>query len=153
MNLKTDAFIIDIDGTVADHTDIRGHHEYHLVSLDKPRPNIIRLVRMVLEGNLFPIFVSGRPSTCADDTKQWLHEHVFAALGPWRWIENSHYDLIMRDPEIDGYKKDYIVKERLYREHIEPHYNVIFVLDDRTQVVNMWRSLGLDCLQVAPGDF
>jgi hypothetical protein len=27
------------------------------------------------------------------------------------------------------------------------------VLDDRDQVVTMWRGLGLTCLQVAPGDF
>ena len=32
-------------------------------------------------------------------------------------------------------------------------YNVHFVLDDRQQVVDMWRSLGLTVFQVAEGDF
>ena len=32
-------------------------------------------------------------------------------------------------------------------------YSASIVLDDRKQVVDMWRSLGLTCLQVADGDF
>jgi hypothetical protein len=50
-------------------------------------------------------------------------------------------------------RKDSIVKQELYEKHIEPSYDVFVVLDDRNQVVDMWRSLGLVCLQVAPGDF
>ena len=38
-------------------------------------------------------------------------------------------------------------------EHIEPFYDVLCVLDDRDQVVRMWRHRGLTCLQVAPGNF
>ena len=30
---------------------------------------------------------------------------------------------------------------------------ILFVLDDRSQVVKMWRELGLTCLQVADGNF
>ena len=48
---------------------------------------------------------------------------------------------------------DKIVKECLYRTHVEPRFNVKFVLDDRNRVVDMWRSLGLKCLQVAEGNF
>ena len=36
---------------------------------------------------------------------------------------------------------------------IKDKYQVDYVLDDRNQVVEMWRSLGLTCLQVADGDF
>jgi hypothetical protein len=50
-------------------------------------------------------------------------------------------------------RKDSIVKQELYERHIKPSYDVFVVLDDRNQVVDMWRSLGLVCLQVAPGDF
>ena len=32
-------------------------------------------------------------------------------------------------------------------------FDVKFVLDDRDQVVEMWRDMGLPCFQVAPGDF
>ena len=48
---------------------------------------------------------------------------------------------------------DSIVKKELYRKYIEPFYRVKLVLDDRNQVVDMWRDLGLPCWQVAPGNF
>lgn len=50
-------------------------------------------------------------------------------------------------------EKDAIIKERLFRQHIEGKFCVEFVIDDRDQVVRMWRDLGLRCLQVADGDF
>jgi hypothetical protein len=50
-------------------------------------------------------------------------------------------------------RKDEVVKEELYRTHIEKRFNVRFVLDDRDRVVKLWRRLGLPCLQVADGGF
>jgi hypothetical protein len=50
-------------------------------------------------------------------------------------------------------RKDSIVKAELFWEHVAPHWNVRGVIDDRDQVVAMWRALGLMCAQVAPGDF
>ncbi len=46
-------------------------------------------------------------------------------------------------------RKDSLVKEELYLEHVAGNYEVAFVVDDRNQVVAMWRSLGLSCFQVA----
>jgi len=31
--------------------------------------------------------------------------------------------------------------------------DVVAVFDDRDKVVNMWREIGLTCMQVAPGNF
>lgn len=50
-------------------------------------------------------------------------------------------------------RKDEVVKCELYDREIKPHFEVLCVLDDRDQVVRMWRAVGLVCLQVAPGDF
>ena len=37
---------------------------------------------------------------------------------------------------------------------VPPKPNILFVMDDRDQVVSMWRNeLGLTCFQVAEGDF
>ncbi len=41
----------------------------------------------------------------------------------------------------------------MFQDHVEDHWSVQFVMDDRQRVVDMWRSKGLKCLQVAPGDF
>lgn len=50
-------------------------------------------------------------------------------------------------------RKDSIVKRELFDAHIRDVYDVHYVLDDRQQVVDMWRGLGLAVFQVAPGDF
>jgi len=55
--------------------------------------------------------------------------------------------------ETGSTEKDAIIKERIFRKEIEPKYDVKFILDDRDQVVKMWRSIGLKCLQVAEGAF
>jgi predicted kinase len=86
------------------------------------------------------IFVSGRSDKFRDVTRKWLDDRGFRI-----------YPLFMRkDGDI---RKDVIIKQELYEQHIKGKYNVRFVLDDRDQVVKFWRSIGLTCLQVAPGDF
>ncbi len=50
-------------------------------------------------------------------------------------------------------RKDVLVKQEIYEREIKGRYNVLFVLDDRQQVVDGWRALGLTVFQVAPGDF
>ena len=46
-----------------------------------------------------------------------------------------------------------MMKEQLYRQHMEGKYNIKFVWDDRQLVVDMWRGLGLTVFQVDEGDF
>lgn len=41
----------------------------------------------------------------------------------------------------------------MYETQIAPYYRVTAVFDDRQQVVDMWREIGLTCCQVAPGNF
>jgi hypothetical protein len=53
----------------------------------------------------------------------------------------------------DDNRKDCIVKKEIYETFIKDKYNVLFVMDDRNQVVNMWREQGLTCFQVADGNF
>ncbi|WP_216080453.1 hypothetical protein, partial [Shigella flexneri] len=75
-----------------------------------------------------------------DVTTHWLYEH-YGIL----------FNLSMRK---DGdVREDSIVKLEMFNEHIRDKYYVDFVLDDRNQVVELWRSLGLTCLQVADGCF
>ena len=48
---------------------------------------------------------------------------------------------------------DWIVKDELIREHVHNHYNVVYCLDDRNQVVHHNRDMGYKVFQVAPGNF
>jgi predicted kinase len=50
-------------------------------------------------------------------------------------------------------RKDSIVKVEIFDREIRDKYNVIAVFDDRDQVVDAWRALGLAVFQVAEGDF
>ena len=54
---------------------------------------------------------------------------------------------------IGDHRSDFIIKQEIYEREFKGKYNVLYVLDDRNQTVNMWRALGLTCLQVAAGDF
>ncbi len=96
--------------------------------------------------NYHIIFCSGRPAEHRDVTLEWL----LAKIGPEN-MTMIRPSLFMRNS--GDYRPDNIVKTEIYQKCIEPKYNVLFCIDDRQQVVNAWRELGLTCLQCAPGNF
>jgi hypothetical protein len=89
------------------------------------------------------VFLSGREDSgqCRADSIQWIQDHI--AVHPITLFMRSEGD----------HRPDDIIKEELYRSHIEPVYDVQFIFDDRDRVVQMWRRIGLTCFQVANGDF
>lgn len=136
-NLR-DAIIYDIDGTVA-LMNGRGPYEWTRVGEDSVNEAIAEIIR-VYNKDYFVFAVSGRDGSCRELTENWLCDN------------NIPFDgLFMR--EAGDSRKDSIVKMEIFEREFKGKYNVRFVLDDRNQVVAMWRSLGLTCLQVADGDF
>lgn len=143
-----DAIICDIDGTLA-HMTGRSPYDYSRVGEDDLDDSIAGILDDYKHATGYRgtiLIVSGRDHTCRKETLYWLHKHTV------------YYDkLLMRDANATDERgnklPDYIVKYDIFNEHIRGQYNIRFVLDDRTQVVEMWRKLGLKCLQVAPGDF
>jgi hydroxymethylpyrimidine pyrophosphatase-like HAD family hydrolase len=135
------AVLVDIDGTLALRTGDRSPFDWGRVGEDEPNPPVIELVQTIHDaGHHRIILISGRDVTCRRQTEMWLD----AQRVPF-------HELHMRG-EKDN-RKDSIVKEELYRHHVEGRYEVAFIVDDRQQVVRMWRSLGLTVLQCAEGDF
>lgn len=132
-------WLVDIDGTLA-HMGDRSPFEWHKVGYDTPNPSVVNFTRMVNVIGQAATIMSGRDEVCRQKTERWLHEHGV----PFRKLH-------MR--AAGDQRKDAIVKLELFREHVAPNYRVHAVLDDRQQVVDMWRSIGLSCWQVAPGDF
>lgn len=134
--------ICDIDGTLALNDGHRGHYEYDKVGADKPNVAICHTLQMMAEA--FPIiFLSGREDRCRKDTTDWLWKHTY--------FGGDDPTLYMR-PTGD-HRPDYIIKRELFDAHIRDRFSVFAVLDDRDQVVRLWRDMGLTCLQVADGDF
>jgi predicted kinase len=139
---KKDAVIFDIDGTIAHNNGHREFFDYTKVYDDEVIQSIVDLIPCFRSRGYYIIFLSGREDTCMEDTRRWLNNKCDFYF---------NYGLLMR-PEHD-FRKDWVVKWELYETLVKPSFNVKYVFDDRNQVVNMWRKIGLTCLQVADGDF
>lgn len=131
-------YIFDLDGTLA-HMDGRSPYEWDKVSGDLPNPYLRRIMfRLSMDTEI--IILSGRDEVCRDKTIAWLN-----ACGM-----SSYSKLYMR-PQGDM-RKDTIVKEEMYVNHIQGKYHVVGVFDDRPSVCRMWRELGLPVFQVGDPD-
>lgn len=146
--MKTKGIIVDLDGTLCDSA-----HRQHFMT-QKPKdwksfyenlahdPIVPWCQTIIQTMKLYRaiILVSGRPDNYKKETETWL-------------IKNHiNYDRLLMRKEGD-YRKDFLVKEEIYRRDIEPQFEIEFCIDDRKQVVDLWRRLGLVCLQCAEGDF
>ena len=109
------------------------------VGNDTPIVETVDLVKY-LNIHYYIIFVSGRDTTCAIATEDWLDEHI----GP-----QGYHALFMR--EAHDTREDFVHKLEILE--LLPKERIAFVLDDRDQCVRLWREQGLRCLQVAKGDF
>jgi hypothetical protein len=123
--------------------------EYDKVHLDTPDMRVVKLLHILNgaddEGALI-LFVSGRPEKCREATEASIEKQGF-----------TDYELFMRpDFRPNGkpdYRPDYEVKYEIFNRDIRHNYNVVACIDDRLQVVHLWRAMGLLCLDVAGGDF
>jgi hypothetical protein len=153
--------ICDIDGTIADLT-----HRLHYIGKNLPSGAVagkkdwkafhgsvgndafhhdMRTILWMLHDGLsddaMVVYVSGRMDSCRDGTESWLRRNDFP-VGP----------LYMRAE--GDYRPDYEVKEEILDRDLKlTPDDVLCVLDDRDQVVQMWRRRGFRVLQVANGNF
>lgn len=134
------AYIVDIDGTLA---DLNGRNPYDASTCESD--NCRDEVRDVLCGlKLFNsriqiVLMSGREQKYEEQTRRWLAIHG---------VPFDH--LHMR--EADDNRKDSIVKRELFDRHVRDVYNIAAVIDDRPQVIRMWRDeLGLPVFDVGAG--
>ena len=139
---KPDAVLVDVDGTLATRVTDRTPYEWQRVGEDAPVAAVVAAVRALHAAGHPIIVVSGRDEECRAQTESWLLHHLAI----------PHEMLLMRRAKDN--RRDDIVKRELYERHVAGRYDVAFVLDDRAQVVRMWRNqLNLVCFQVAEGDF
>lgn len=134
------AVIVDIDGTLATMSD-RSPYDWNRVGEDSPVAAVIEAVHAASRFGRRVIVMSGRDSSCREHTIKWLNKHLGV----------SYNELHMRT-EGDN-RKDDLVKYELFNDNVRDKYHVKYVLDDRDQVVKMWRELGLVCFQVNYGAF
>ncbi len=144
-------YIFDIDGTLADCS-----HRLHFIEQekpdwesfykdcvnDKPIAPTVEILRALQEYGATIIYITGRPCKYIDETIQWLKKYT---KGPVSSLLYSRTD--------GDHRPDYIVKKEIYEENIKPYHHIDGVFEDRKQCVDMWRSLGLTCYQVADGNY
>jgi hypothetical protein len=145
--------VFDLDGTLAlDH-----HRKEHLLKepkdwdtyfslcgKDAPAAMIIRIAEgLKSTGNRLALW-SGRSMAVWPETYDWLERH---------YIHGYFSDIRMR--EINDHTQDDVLKRSWLRNWNSnwPDDPVTLVFEDRKRVVDMWRSEGIVCCQVAPGDF
>lgn len=163
-----DIVLVDIDGTLSDPTHRLHHikpkcsycgydHPRNGLCLDeRPAPDwakfhaevdkdpchteIRDLVRDLKQVGYHIFVVSGRSPEhgCGLKTEAWLEQHGVPVEALW-----------MR--QAGDYKPDYEHKQEIL--NLLPKARIAFCLDDRDQVVQMWRRNHIRCLQVAAGNF
>lgn len=134
------AIICDLDGTLA---LMNGRNPFDASTCDQDLPNtpVIACVKAMVAQGVKLVFMSGREDKYREPTIRFIEQH----------LPGVQYELHMR---VSGdSRKDAIVKGELFDAHVAEKYNVVFVLDDRNQVVDFWRSIGLTVFQVAEGNF
>lgn len=143
-------YIFDLDGTLAliDHrrhlvesTPKQWRAFYAACPKDLPNAAVIRTANALYLAGADVWVWSGRSDEVKLETEEWLRANFPA-----------HAVLQMRDAR--DHQPDVKLK-RLWLQQMAPHdrARLVAVFDDRASVVEMWRSEGVACFQVAPGDF
>lgn len=132
---KIDAYIVDIDGTLASNRGVRGWYDWESVGLDSPIMDVIDVVNDLYDKEYTIILLSGRDEICREQTINWLRLH------------GVMFDEIYMRPH-GSMDKDRDVKYKLFMDHVESDYNVKGVFDDRLQVSLLWHDLGITLFKV-----
>lgn len=143
------AIIVDLDGTLAILGD-RNPYDAARCGEDTLDPVVHSIARTFWLQGYHIIFLSGRKETYRQQTEEWLFRNG--------WHYSIQYDSrpplhgpFMRASD-DG-RPDFVVKAELFDKHIRGKFNIKFALDDRDQVVRLWRDMGIKTLQVSDGNF
>lgn len=166
MELKP-LYIFDLDGTlalidhrrhfIADKKNQRWDDFYRACVDDWPNKPIFKILNSLksvfyLDGMDTPndgtdiIIFSGRSQLVHSETIDWLKN----------FIARPHVPILttIRMRPLFNSIPDDILKKQWYDELPQHDKDrLVCVFDDRQKVVDMWRSIGVTCVQVAPGNF
>lgn len=108
------------------------------------------LLRAMAWSNYQIVYCSGRGDNERKATIEWLGRHDLACFDSEQEFLGIA-PLYMRNRQ--DQRRDDIVKEIILDFEILTRYKPVFMIDDRDQVVAMWRRRGYTCLQIDYGDF
>ena len=117
-------------------------HDPSNIKLDEPNIPVIKMAQLFAEDGFKIVIFSGRSDKTETATRGWLFDNGIP-------FDN----LVMRPHKTMNFIPDEVLKKRMLDDAVFDIDDILMVVDDRQKVVDMWRSLGLTCFQVAPGDF
>lgn len=138
--------VVDLDGTLANidhrlHYVQRERKDFDSFYKEQYRDQMNGWCRALILGanavGAKVIIVSARPKSMFLQTAQWLIENG---------IPQGSLDLYLLRGEND-YTPDHDLKRSWLHSKCVNKEDILFVVDDRQRVVDMWRSEGLVCLQ------
>lgn len=147
--MKEKIIIVDLDSTVAIPTN-RSYYEWELVGQDLPIEHTINIVKDNMDRGIKVIILTGRavgyPSKKGEnrppdqrgriETEKWVRYHI-----------GSVEAVLMRNT--GDYRKSVVTKEDLLTQHVLPHYEVYFAMDDDDKVCDMYNGYGIQTLKVS----
>jgi predicted secreted acid phosphatase len=147
MSDKKQGIIIDIDGTFGYDPAASNYVYTNPKNVDWRAWNLSRVdlpingwCRSIIEIYVWQgyhiIYLTGRSEADMgyEVTKEWLDKNS----------PTPKYSLIMRPPGIFG--KDVQTKLDLYKELVEPQYNIALAIDDKREICKMWQEQGINTL-------
>jgi hypothetical protein len=150
--MRQPAVIFDRDGTLAscplrptDRTNASWAAFNAAMVFDPIVPTVVGLLQSVRPG-VARIMVSGRAAGDWPGDRRRRFQ-----MGDWIAKHDLPIDhLFMR--EGGDFRQDSEVKHEILHRDILPHFDVLFAVDDRPQVIDVWRTHGIPVLQVRDPD-
>ena len=174
--MKKNTIIFDLDGTLAiiekrrikagsptGSTPTKEEMDWGIffdgknIKLDEPNYPVISMAQMYYREGYKIVIFSGRNDRSYKETKEWLEKYEvpyhMLVMRPDKFKDDS-WPIAVGNPATPDmrYMPDEILKKAMLDTFVDID-DVFMCVDDRQKVVDMWRSLGLTCFQVAPGNF
>jgi hypothetical protein len=153
--MKKRVVIFDLDGTLAlidkrrelstkpnGKIDFTKLHDPSLIKHDVPNVPVVKMAQLLAQDGFTIAIFSGRSDKTEKTTRSWLtHNRI------------PFHSLRMRPHKTMNFIPDEVLKKQMLDDAPFGIDDILMVVDDRQKVVDMWRDIGLTCVQVAPGDF
>jgi hypothetical protein len=144
---KQIAVIVDLDGTLVNVSEIRHFVEgsprdfdsFHRESVNSPPIPCVR-DEIILQKSLGRqiIVLSGRSEKYRALSQFWLAMH-----------EVPYDRLILRDSS--DFRSDVVIKSEMY-DSLTISYEIVEAVDDRTELISLWRSKGVPVVKQVVND-
>ena len=130
---KENAIIVDLDGTIALNYILQPF--YNCKDLIKDNKPIRSTINIVENYKGVVIFVTGRSEESREATTNWISNNM----------NINTYKLLMREEGNLINSAD--LKEKIYKEQIQPYYNIDFALEDSEEVIERYKKLKIFTLK------